>query len=660
VTDRVVAVLDSWSVPWWAAGLTLGIGLFFIFGWAPHPWGWAGIDSYHQLSLELARGEQFSTTDVPWGYAYFIAICYRLFGERTWVPLVVQALANATVPLVLYRIVLALADRRTAALSALLVGAFSFNTVYVSTQASDAMCTVIFTASLWCLVRGYQRDSAGWFALSGVLAGLMPQFRPNLLLLPPALAVAVLLVRPRGWRRFGQVSLYLALVVAMLTPWTLRNYRLTGVAIPTSTHGGEQLWYGTLQVGPYLEDRTRNPRTAFESAAFDYTSLPNQSIVISADSVACRSGRGDQTALVFWTDRDPRRSRVAARSVDGGALQFEVPRQTDATSVYYYFEQQLPATAERPAAIATVPWQGEAAPLIAFVSTDHFGDLDRHDDLLDVFDLARLMRHLAWGEPLPQARRLDRDGNGGLNQYDLAATVAALVPEAAGRGRPGVRLRTTAESTTLVLADGSTLRVPRAFGGRQTDLHPQGGLAGTLVSRWRYFSELNADPAARPRATCEFVERIQVNGVFYRREPHWMNRYAALAADNISRDPAAFALASLYRIPRLFIIRGTGEVATTYQWSSGPLAYAAGTALSSLYLVVFLAGVVIAYRRRSAVLWLLLPIAYVPLTICFVLTNMRYTITVQPLMFVFVAMAVLAAAGRRAARHARRGPRTAA
>jgi hypothetical protein len=31
------------------------------------------------------------------------------------------------------------------------------------------------------------------------------------------------------------------------------------------------------------------------------------------------------------------------------------------------------------------------------------------------------------------------------------------------------------------------------------------------------------------------------------------------------------------------------------------------------------------------------------LTICFVLTNMRYTVTVQPLMFVFVAVAIAAA-----------------
>ncbi len=38
-----------------------------------------------------------------------------------------------------------------------------------------------------------------------------------------------------------------------------------------------------------------------------------------------------------------------------------------------------------------------------------------------------------------------------------------------------------------------------------------------------------------------------------------------------------------------------------------------------------------------------MPIVYVPMTICFVLTNMRYTVTMQPLMFVFVAVAVSAA-----------------
>ena len=69
-------------------------------------------------------------------------------------------------------------------------------------------------------------------------------------------------------------------------------------------------------------------------------------------------------------------------------------------------------------------------------------------------------------------------------------------------------------------------------------------------------------------------------------------------------------------------------------------ANAGGLLLSALYLVPFLAGVLGAVRRRSPLLVFLVPIVYVPLTICFVLTNMRYTITVQPLMFAFAALAI--------------------
>jgi hypothetical protein len=138
-----------------------------------------------------------------------------------------------------------------------------------------------------------------------------------------------------------------------------------------------------------------------------------------------------------------------------------------------------------------------------------------------------------------------------------------------------------------------------------------------------------------------------VNRVFYRLEPHMMGRYLALAYDNIGRDPMAFALASAYRAVRLFLIVGTDDPNTAQQFSSSRIVYAAGTVLSASYLAVFIAGVIIAWRQRSALLLFLVPIIYVPLTICFVLTNMRYTVTMQPLMFAFVAVAILAAVGVR-------------
>src|SRR5205814_6557570 len=69
-----------------AAAVTVLLGLVFVFVRPPHPFGWAGIDHYDALGMRLARGEGFPTTDVPWGYAYFLAFFYRLFGERPWVP----------------------------------------------------------------------------------------------------------------------------------------------------------------------------------------------------------------------------------------------------------------------------------------------------------------------------------------------------------------------------------------------------------------------------------------------------------------------------------------------------------------------------------------------------------------------------------------------
>src|SRR5262245_50926132 len=127
-----------------AGGASLVIGLIFIFVRAPHPWGWEGFDHYHDLALALARGDAFPTLDVPWGYAYFLAAFYRIFGDHPWIPLTVQAALNALMPLLVFDVASTWLDRRTASVAAILTGLFSFNTVYASTQSSDAVCTCVF------------------------------------------------------------------------------------------------------------------------------------------------------------------------------------------------------------------------------------------------------------------------------------------------------------------------------------------------------------------------------------------------------------------------------------------------------------------------------------------------------------------------------------
>jgi hypothetical protein len=632
--------LDSPRTPAVAGLISLVLGLFFTFVWAPHPWGWQGIDAYHELARSLARGEPFATTDVPWGYSYYIAFFYALFGERLWPPLLGQVIANSFVPLLLYRLARPYTDQRTATLASLLVGIFSFNTVYASTQASDAICTVLFLCAMVTFSRGCRLGDIGAFALSGVLWGLVPQFRPNLVILP-----AVLIGLYAIWIRFSlrgltRATVFCALVLAMQLPWIVRNYQLTGLLLPTSTHGGVQLWYGTLQVGPYLERRAANPRTAFESPAFDYASLTDASLMIDAAYRSCFPGDG-RPELVYWTAADPRRHRVAPIKRDPHDLRFEIPAQPMPSTVYYYFEE----TGGDATRVVTTPLAGDQRPWVVFVNADHLGDLDTRDDLLDIFDIGRMMRHLAWGEPLRVSSRLDLDGDGRISDADLAAAIVAVLPTTlkSPARAPGSMLSWTDQSVTLELGDGSHVTMPRDFAGRQSDFGVDGEYATALVSSRRSFAAIARPDRRLVPGECTFIDVVSLNKVFYRREPHLMQRYLALASDNISRDPMAFAAASAYRAVRLFIIMGTDDRATAQQFRWSSVAYGLGTFFSAVYFAIFLAGLVVAVRRRSALVLFVVPIVYVPLTICFVLTNMRYTVTMQPLMFMFVAFAVTTA-----------------
>jgi dolichyl-phosphate-mannose-protein mannosyltransferase len=637
-------VLTRRSTVYGACAVSLVVGLFFIFVWAPHPWGREGFDHYHQLALTLGRGLPFPTLDYPWGYAYFLAAFYRVFGDRPLIPLTAQAIFNAGVPALVFEIARDWLDRPTATVAAILTGMFSFNTIYASTQSSDAMCTVIFLASVLALIRGIRGRDWRWIVLAGALAGIAPQFRPNLILIPVLFAGWVLWTSGRA-ERAGHAAILLLFPAILLAPWVVRNYRLTRTLLPTTAHGGIQLWYGTLQTGQYLTSRAYNPRAVFETPTFEYTSLDWLPLIVSARVKGCAADPLQSASVVYWSDRDTTHRQSAGR-VAGRAVFFEIPSPAAPSVVYYYLTATW--TTGGGAVVRSTPTAGASSPLVYFVSDDHLGDRDLHGDLLDPFDVIRIMRRRAWGEPLPFAERLAAAGFGSL---DLEAPLRALKRRRDERADGPLVAGFTSDDreARLTLSDGSTIVVPRAWRGRITDLGIHGQLAGALLSSTVRLSAVHERPShgnAPVLPPCGELEEIAVNEVFYRSEPHLMRRYFALALDNIDRAPVAFALATLYRAGRLFIVRGTTDRYTSQQFEQGGRVNSLATAASVLSVALFLCGVALGWRKRLDLLLPLLLIVYVPVTIAPMLTNMRYTVTVQPLMFMFAALAVTAALRR--------------
>jgi hypothetical protein len=597
------------------------IGLVFVFVWSPLPWGWEGIDHYHDRAQQLARGGGFDTTDYPWGYAYFVAAFYAVFGSDPLLPILAQVAINAITPLLVYLIARHFVSTPEARAAALFTGIFSFNTLYTATLAADSICTAIFLGVVLCYLRGRATQRLLWFASAGFLAGIAPQLRPNLVLFPGVLAIIELATAHRR-RRLVHPVVILTCTLLALSPWLVRNYRLTQELLPTSTHGGLQLWYGTLQVGDYLESRAHNPRAAFEAPSFDYTTLAGKSIVVTAPQ---HCPFHDGLALEYWTDRDATPRRVPAHADAQGHARFEIPGQPAPTTVYYRVVSTRDSTSTPP------------PPAVYFVAASHLHDLDLHDDLLDVFDVVRMIRTLAWREPLRAADKLDFVADGRFDQQDLATALTLL----SGTIQPHPAalfhtLQVANDEAVMHLRDGSWLAVPRAFSGKVTDLTFGGQVARGLIYARRSFATIR-QPLVEDNA-CGFVGSLVANEVFYRKEPHQMRRYFALAYDNIARDPLAFVAASAYRVFRMFVVRGSDDPNTAQQFSASRVIYRVGSVVSLIYLLMFIAGAWLAVRRYPSAWLLLVMVAYVPVTIAPVLTNMRYTITVQPLAFIFVAV----------------------
>ncbi len=620
--------------------LSLLIGLFFLFVRAPHPWGWNGFDHYHELALALAAGRPFPTMDVPWGYAYFLAVFYRLFGDRPWIPLLVQVALNATTPLLLYVLARRWTDEKTATLAALLLGAFSFNTVYASTQSSDAVCTVLFLSDILIFLSAVEQDQRASFALAGVVAGVMSQFRPNLILIPALLGAYVIWKHPIR-RNVAHALPLAACAGAALTPWIVRNYRLTSTLLPTSVHGGAQLWYGTLQVGPYRDSRGYNPRSVFESPAFEYTSLADVPILVHGGVNTCAlEERHGTLTLNYWSDFDPVKRRAAlSLNPITGRFTTELPPPPEREAVYYYYFAVAWPSDNGNTEIDTPPL-GAAAPSVYFVTQDHLGDPDRYDDLLDIFDVVRLARHEAWNEPLRAADALRRAGVGDARQ--AAEKLLQIAYEGHDAPVPPVRFDHDADIARITIGGSSTISIPRAGHERLTDVTFIGANAEVLMRTHASLAALArpVPPVDIIDKRCAVVDEVMFNDEFYRAQPEAMRRYSALALDNIRREPLAFLTATIYRAYRVFVIVGSRDKWTNQQFRGATVIYAAATAASLTFLGLFIAGVVVLWRRGAGAGLPLLLILYVPATIAPLLTNMRYSVTVQPLMFVFVAAAL--------------------
>jgi hypothetical protein len=131
-------------------------------------------------------------------------------------------------------------------------------------------------AFLWAANVGAERPPLARWLVPGSLFGLTAMFRPEYLLVGAAFAVlaAIRVALTRDWKRALAVAgVFLAGLVVLILPWTVRNYVVLERTVPISTGGGKALYVGTFLPADGEYQRVK----AILYRRYDGVSLPPQS-----------------------------------------------------------------------------------------------------------------------------------------------------------------------------------------------------------------------------------------------------------------------------------------------------------------------------------------------------------------------------------------------
>ena len=182
----------------------------------------------------------------PPGPAVLLAGIWSITGDQRFIYLqAVQLLIDSLMVLLVYWLSLKLFKRATAALLASGLYAIYLPLVQVARiPHGDAWAgfTTIAALALYLKARA-SAHALRWLAAMGGVIGLGAYFRPTVLILPIAFALAA--IPWSGWRSSaGIAGIPLLVAVLLLLPWTVRNYEVFHAFVPVRTSFGWTTWVG--------------------------------------------------------------------------------------------------------------------------------------------------------------------------------------------------------------------------------------------------------------------------------------------------------------------------------------------------------------------------------------------------------------------------------
>lgn len=187
-------------------------------------------------------------------YPVFVAAAYAIGGVETPRSLLIlelaQCLLGGLLALGVIRLAGAIAPERPGmAVAAGLIAAIHPTLVYAATHVQVAGLGA--TLLVWTLVLGHRTGTSGRTrdaALAGILLALLALTDPILSLAALGIALAVFQRQGQSTSALRLLAVTLAVAVAGIAPWVLRNARVHGELVPIKSTFGYAFWQGNCSL----------------------------------------------------------------------------------------------------------------------------------------------------------------------------------------------------------------------------------------------------------------------------------------------------------------------------------------------------------------------------------------------------------------------------
>jgi hypothetical protein len=289
------ALSTSWAPPprtRWAAtllvfALALSVRSFYAVDLAPLMYspqqpGTRMISRYHDVALDILKGEgvlyprhpdpaRTGLMARPPGYSLYLAAVYETLGQSLFAAQFVQnGLTSLCCVLLLWiagRLVswpVGMAGGVLAAIEPHM--GFASNLVL-----PDALSALPLLLALFVLTaRPEARRHWAVSLLAGAILGAGVWLRPNVVLVPPFLAVILVMGAEARRRAAAHAVVMVATAAAMVLPITLRNYVVFGEFVPVSLNGGLTVWQGVAEAGGAAYGARKRDMLVAEDEALRY------------------------------------------------------------------------------------------------------------------------------------------------------------------------------------------------------------------------------------------------------------------------------------------------------------------------------------------------------------------------------------------------------